>query len=109
MPRMVTSSFLKVLHALLTHKYKSGAAHDKIRRNELIVHLAGNSTFAVTEKNWEDVLSRRALLVMSASVATLTTEQCPVCSKAFAETKQGPPYHWYGTLPERVRSHEPLT
>lgn len=100
---------LKVLHALLTHKYKSGAAHNKIRRNEFLVHLAENSAFAITENNWEAVLSRRAHLVMSAMVASSTSKRCPVCLKAFSETEQGPQYHWYRELPGRFRCHEWLT
>ena len=95
MPREAKGRFLKVLHAFLTHKYTSGAAHNKIRRNEFVVHLAGNSAFAITETNWDDVLSKRAHLVMSAVVAPSTSKMCPVCLKAFSETEQGPPYHWY--------------
>ena len=74
-----------------------------------MVHLAGASAFPVTEMNWEDVLSRRANLVMSATVAPPTSKRCPVCLKAFSETEQGPPYHWYRELPGRVRCHQWLT
>lgn len=98
-----------MLHALLTHKYKSGAARNKIRRNEFLVHLVENPAFAVTERNWEDVLSRRAHLIMSVMVMRPMFKKCPVCLKAFSKIEQGPPYHWYRDLPGRVRCHEWLT
>ena len=59
--------------------------------------------------NWEDVLSRRAHLVMSATVGPSTSKRCPVCLKAFSEAEQELPYKWYRELPWRVRCYEWLT
>ncbi|KAK0512409.1 hypothetical protein JMJ35_005537 [Cladonia borealis] len=90
-----TSSFVhyQVPYTFLNYRYKNGSAHHKIQRNEFNIHLEGNPGHIITERNWDEVSSKRVGLVMSAVVAPSMNRYCLKCSEPSPTLEQGASYH----------------